>query len=36
MGVSLVFGGIGAEAIITRREKAAKDKAKVKGEKKEL
>ncbi|KAL2074380.1 hypothetical protein VTL71DRAFT_8158 [Oculimacula yallundae] len=28
MGVGLVFGGIGAEGIITRREKAAKDKAK--------
>lgn len=28
MGVGLVFGGIGAEAVITRREKAAKEKAK--------
>lgn len=37
MGVGLVFGGIGAEALITRREKAAKDKAKAKaGGKKEL
>ena len=36
-GVGLVFGGIGFEALITRREKAAKDKAKaVKEEKKEL
>lgn len=30
MGVGLVFGGIGAEGIITRREKAAKDAAKKK------
>lgn len=28
-GVSLVFGGIGAEGIITRMEKAAKEKANV-------
>jgi UDP-galactose transporter B1 len=28
MGVALVFGGIGAEGVITRREKAAKEKAK--------
>ena len=28
LGVGLVFGGIGAEAVITRREKAAKEKAK--------
>lgn len=36
MGVGLVFGGIGAEGLITRREKLAKEKAK-KGEgKKEL
>jgi len=28
MGVGLVFGGIGAEAYITRKEKAAKEKAK--------
>jgi UDP-galactose transporter B1 len=27
MGVGLVFGGIGAEAYITRQEKAAKEKA---------
>ena len=27
-GVGLVFGGIGAEGIITRMEKAAKEKAK--------
>jgi UDP-galactose transporter B1 len=39
MGVGLVFGGIGAEALITRREKAAKEKAKsatADGSKKEL
>jgi solute carrier family 35 (UDP-galactose transporter), member B1 len=37
MGVGLVFGGIGAEALITRREKVAKDKAKAAKEgKKEL
>ncbi|KAL5326690.1 hypothetical protein ACEPPN_004379 [Leptodophora sp. 'Broadleaf-Isolate-01'] len=36
MGVGLVFGGIGAEGIITRREKAAKDKAKKAAAKKEL
>lgn len=37
MGVGLVFGGIGAEGLIQRREKAAKEKAKVrKVEKKEL
>jgi len=35
MGVGLVFGGIGAEGLITRREKAAKEKAKL-GGKKEL
>ena len=29
MGVGLVFGGIGAEGLITRREKAAKDEAKL-------
>lgn len=34
MGVGLVFGGIGAEAVITRREKAAKEKAKLKSAKK--
>jgi len=28
MGVGLVFGGIGAEAYITRKEKAAKEKTK--------
>lgn len=28
MGVGLVFGGIGAEGIITRMEKQAKDKKK--------
>jgi solute carrier family 35 (UDP-galactose transporter), member B1 len=33
MGVALVFGGIGAEGIITRREKAAKGKAKLAGKK---
>ncbi len=32
MGVGLVFGGIGAEAVVNRQEKAAKAKA----EKKEL
>ncbi|KAG4424949.1 hypothetical protein IFR04_001920 [Cadophora malorum] len=31
MGVGLVFGGIGAEGLITRREKAAKDRAKKEG-----
>jgi UDP-galactose transporter B1 len=37
MGVGLVFGGVGAEAIIARREKAAKEKAKaVQAGKKEL
>ncbi|KAH6719754.1 UAA transporter family-domain-containing protein [Leptodontidium sp. 2 PMI_412] len=36
MGVGLVFGGIGAEGFITRREKAAKDKAKKAAAKKEL
>ncbi|KAH8595698.1 UAA transporter family-domain-containing protein [Bisporella sp. PMI_857] len=35
-GVGLVFGGIGAEALITRREKAAKEQAKTKPETKEL
>jgi len=29
MGVGLVFGGIGAEGVITRREKAAKEKKKM-------
>jgi len=28
LGVGFVFGGIGAEAVVTRREKAAKEKAK--------
>ena len=28
LGVGLVFGGIGAEAVVNRREKAAKEKAK--------
>lgn len=36
MGVALVFGGIGAEGAITRREKAAKEKAKKLAVKKEL
>ncbi|TVY85537.1 UDP-galactose transporter-1-like protein [Lachnellula suecica] len=37
VGVGLVFGGVGAEGLITRREKLAKEKAKaLKGEKKEL
>ncbi len=36
MGVALVFGGIGAEGVITRREKAAKEKAKKLAGKKEL
>jgi UDP-galactose transporter B1 len=37
MGVGLVFGGIGAEGLITRREKAAKEKKKkMEGGKKEL
>lgn len=30
VGVGLVFGGVGAEGVIQRREKAAKDKAKKK------
>lgn len=29
MGVGLVFGGVGAEGVMNRREKAAKDKAKL-------
>jgi UDP-galactose transporter B1 len=29
MGVGLVFGGIGAEGLITKKEKAAKEKAKL-------
>jgi UDP-galactose transporter B1 len=32
-GVGLVFGGIGAEGIITRREKVAKEDAKLVGKK---
>lgn len=37
LGVGLVFGGVGAEGVIARREKAAKAKAKAKAEgKKEL
>ena len=36
MGVALVFGGIGAEGVITRREKAAKEKARKSAGKKEL
>lgn len=38
MGVGLVFGGIGAEGVIQRREKAAKEKSKLaaNGSKKEL
>jgi UDP-galactose transporter B1 len=28
LGVLLVFGGIGAEAVVQRREKAAKERAK--------
>lgn len=41
LGVGLVFGGVGAEAVIARREKAAKQKQKEKskaegGVKKEL
>lgn len=28
LGVGLVFGGVGAEAVIGKREKAAKEKAK--------
>jgi UDP-galactose transporter B1 len=36
MGVGLVFGGIGAEGIIQRREKAAKEKAKLAAKKKGL
>jgi len=33
MGVGLVFGGIGAEGLITRQEKAAKEKAKLEAKK---
>lgn len=33
MGVGLVFGGVGAEALITRREKAAREKARLAGKK---
>ena len=29
MGVGLVFGGIGAEGLITKKEKAAKEKVKL-------
>lgn len=29
LGVGLVFGGVGAEAAIARREKSAKEKAKL-------
>ncbi|CAL3964710.1 unnamed protein product [Diplocarpon coronariae] len=36
VGVGLVFGGIGAEGLITRREKAAKEKAKKSAAKKAL
>lgn len=35
-GVGLVFGGIGAEAIIARREKAAKEQKKLAEKKKAL
>lgn len=35
-GVGLVFSGIGAEAVVNRREKAAKEKAKAKPIEKEL
>lgn len=30
MGVGLVFGGVGAEGVMQRREKAAKERAKKK------
>jgi len=33
MGVGLVFGGIGVEALVTRSEKAAKEKAKMEAKK---
>ncbi|KAI9686412.1 MAG: UDP-galactose transporter [Bathelium mastoideum] len=36
LGVALVFGGIGAEGVIQRREKAAKDKARIEARKKAL
>ncbi|PBP26596.1 UAA transporter [Diplocarpon rosae] len=36
LGVGLVFGGIGAEGLITRREKAAKEKARKSAAKKDL
>lgn len=36
LGVGLVFGGVGAEAVVTRREKSARDRerARVEGLKK--
>jgi solute carrier family 35 (UDP-galactose transporter), member B1 len=33
LGVGLVFGGVGAEAVIARKEKAAREKAKLEGKK---
>lgn len=33
LGVGLVFGGIGVEALIARRDKIAKEKSKVDGKK---
>ena len=36
LGVALVFGGIGAEGVIQRREKATKERAKLEANKKKL
>lgn len=36
LGISLVFGGIGAEAVVQRSEKKAKEQAKIEAAKKEL
>ena len=36
VGVGLVFGGVGAEGLIQRREKVAKERAKREGRTKDL
>jgi UDP-galactose transporter B1 len=36
LGISLVFGGIGAEAVVQRSEKKAKERLKIAAAKKEL
>lgn len=36
LGISLVFGGIGAEAVVQRSEKKAKERSKIEAAKKEL